>query len=124
MYSPHPVFLYLNGLNNSFMQLTTLYVPGYSWPDSPPKINLVDRASFILIVWYGSLTYFWGLLKSFAAKILSPLMEEFFFQIVGLKYYSFKEFKCCVSSVVVTLRVIFGSESWLTDTPCSMLEIA
>ena len=25
--------------------------------------------------------------------------------------------KCCVSSVVVTLRAIFGGEPWLTDTP-------
>ena len=42
-------------------------------------------------------------------------------RLIGPRYYSFKVLKCCVSSVVVTLRAIFGGESWLTDIPRSKL---
>ena len=91
---------------------------------------------------------FEGQKKSFA-KIFYPLIEEKFLKIVvsdyykvsaaicfiscfrdvtlpnfcliGPRNYSFKAFKCCVNSVVVTLKAIFGSESWLTDTPRSEL---
>ena len=58
IYTHHILYFYLKGLKDLFIQHTSHYVP-------LPKIVIVDRHCFILMILHGSYTYFLGPIEGF-----------------------------------------------------------